>query len=94
MGIYIANAEPRMNVFTFNSWKALGRVVKKGQHGIKIVTTIACTKKDCETGEEVAVKKVKNTTVFHISQTEAIDTDPSASLVAALADQRVELCEA
>jgi hypothetical protein len=90
MGIDIADVEPRVNVFTFNAWKALGRVVKKGQHGVKIVTVIPCTKKDRETGEEVAVKKVKNTTVFHISQTEAIDTDPSALPVAALADQQVE----
>jgi hypothetical protein len=93
MGIDSANAEPRMNVFMLNTWKALGRVVKKGQHGVKIVTTITCTKKHRETGEEVAVKKVKDTTVFRISQTEAIDTNPSASPVAALADQRVELCE-
>jgi hypothetical protein len=76
MGIDINQVKPRENVFTFNAWKALGRVVKKGQHGVKIVAVIPCTKKDPENGEEVAVKKVKTTTVFHISQTEEIDGAP------------------
>ncbi|PUA41541.1 hypothetical protein C5U62_31715 [Pseudomonas protegens] len=73
MGIPSEDIKPRVNVFTFNAWKALGRVVKKGQHGVKIVTVIPCTKKDEATGESVPVKKVKTTTVFHISQTEALD---------------------
>jgi hypothetical protein len=77
MGIDMADIEPRVNVFTFNAWKALGRVVKKGQHGVKIVTVIPCTKKDRETGDEVAVKKVKTTTVFHVSQTEEIGGEPT-----------------
>nr|BCT99718.1 ArdC protein [uncultured bacterium] len=77
MGIDMADVEPRVNVFTFNAWKALGRVVKKGQHGVKIVTVVPCTKKDRETGDEVAVKKVKTTTVFHVSQTEEIGGEPT-----------------
>jgi hypothetical protein len=77
MGIDMADVEPRVNVFTFNAWKALGRVVKKGQHGVRIVTVIPCTKKDRETGAEIPVKKVKTTTVFHISQTEEIGGEPT-----------------
>ena len=77
MGIDMADVEPRVNVFTFNAWKALGRVVKKGQHGVKIVTVVPCTKKDRETGDEVPVKKVKTTTVFHVSQTEEIGGEPT-----------------
>ena len=73
MGIDPDDVKPRENVFTFNAWKALGRVVKKGQHGVRIVTVIPCTKKDEQTGEEVPVKKPKTTTVFHISQTEPLD---------------------
>ena len=73
MGIDPDDVKPRENVFTFNAWKALGRVVKKGQHGVRIVTVIPCTKKDDQTGEEVPVKKPKTTTVFHISQTEPLD---------------------
>jgi Domain of unknown function (DUF3560)/N-terminal domain of anti-restriction factor ArdC len=77
MGIHMDDIEPRVNVFTFNAWKALGRAVNKGQHGVKIVTVIPCTKKDSATGEEVPVKKVKTTTVFHVSQTKAIDAEPT-----------------
>ncbi|MCF3643219.1 ssDNA-binding domain-containing protein [Rhizobium sp. TRM95111] len=73
MGIDPDDVMPRENVFTFNAWKALGRVVKRGQHGVRIVTVIPCTKKDPETGEETPVRKPKTTTVFHVSQTEAIN---------------------
>ncbi|MDP4573455.1 DUF3560 domain-containing protein, partial [Pseudomonas sp. LPH60] len=79
-GIEASEILPRVNVFTFNAWKALGRVVKKGERGVKIVTVIPCTKKDATTGEEVSVKKVKTTTVFHISQTEALDAEPISEL--------------
>jgi len=85
MGIDMADVEPRVNVFTFNAWKALGRVVKKGQHGVKIVTVIPCTKKDRETGDEVPVKKVKTTTVFHVSQTEEIGGEPTDEKASAVA---------
>ncbi|MNF57761.1 hypothetical protein D3C84_393000 [compost metagenome] len=77
MGISAEDIKPRVNVFTFNAWKVLGRVVKRGQHGVKIVTVIPCTKKDVATGESVPVKKIKTTTVFHISQTEALDAEPT-----------------
>lgn len=73
MGIPMEEIKPRENVFTFNAWKALGRVVKRGQHGVKVVTVIECTKKDENTGLELPVKKPNRTTVFHISQTEALD---------------------
>jgi antirestriction protein ArdC len=73
MGIPANDVRPRENVFTFAAWKALGRVVKKGEHGVRIVTVIPCTKKNEETGEEVPVKKVKATTVFHVSQTKPLD---------------------
>ena len=33
----ITDAEPRVNVFTYNAWKAKGRQVLKGEHGIKVV---------------------------------------------------------
>jgi hypothetical protein len=72
-GISMDQILPRENVFTFNAWKALGRVVKKGEHGVQIVTFIPCLKKDKETGEEVPVKKVKKTNVFHISQTKLLE---------------------
>jgi antirestriction protein ArdC len=61
-------------VFTFNAWKALGRSVKRGQHGVKVVTWIDCTAttRDPQTGEEKTegYRRPHTTTVFHISQTE------------------------
>ena len=72
-GIAIDDIAPRENVFTFNAWKALGRVVKKGEHGVKVVTWVPCTKKDNETGEEATYNKPHTTTVFHLSQTDAIN---------------------
>jgi antirestriction protein ArdC len=71
MGIPADEIEPRVNVFTFNAWKALGRTVSKGQHGIKVVTWVPMTKK-VEDGTEESFRRPKSTTVFHISQTEEI----------------------
>lgn len=71
-GIPMDEVIPRENVFTFNAWKALGRVVRRGESGVPVVTVIRCTKKDRATGEETPVRKVKTTTVFHVSQTEPL----------------------
>ena len=69
-GIY--DAEPRVNVFTYAAWQALGRQVQRGQHGIKISTWIRCQSKevDQDTGERESYKRRKTVAVFHISQTE------------------------
>lgn len=88
MGIPTDAIKPRVNVFTFNAWKALGRTVKKGEHGVKIVSVIPCTKKDPVIGEDVPVKKIKATTVFHISQTHAIDGTPDAEPTDKTSDTR------
>jgi antirestriction protein ArdC len=73
-GIAGDDIKPRENVFTFHAWKALGRSVKRGEHGIKVVTFIDCsaTERDPTTGEEksVSYRRPHTTTVFHISQTE------------------------
>jgi hypothetical protein len=60
------------NVFTFSAWKAVGRRVKKGQHGVKAVTFVPVgSKEDKETGEKKAGYRMPRTvTVFHVSQTE------------------------
>lgn len=67
---------PRTNVFTYAAWKALGRQVKKGEHGVKICTFIPMEskEKDPETGE-VKIKtssRPRMTTVFHLSQTKEV----------------------
>jgi DNA repair protein RadC len=73
-GIAEADIKPRENVFTFHAWKALGRSVKRGEHGVKVVTWIDCTQtvRDPSTGEEKTegYRRPQTTTVFHISQTE------------------------
>ena len=67
------DVRPRENVFTFNAWKALGRVVKKGEHGVKVVTWIPIrTKETDENGEQIVKTIPKTTTLFHVNQTEPL----------------------
>jgi hypothetical protein len=68
-GIPEADILPRENVFTFNAWKAKGRSVKKGEHGVKVVTWIERTREGADGLPEVK-RYCTSTTVFHISQTE------------------------
>jgi antirestriction protein ArdC len=72
-GIAESEIKPRENVFTFDAWKALGRYVRKGEHGVKVVTFIETKSKelDRDTGEAKIIRRPWTTTVFHISQTEA-----------------------
>ena len=72
-GIPESEIRPRENVFTFDAWKALGRYVRKGEHGVKVVTFIETLGKeiDPDTGERKLIRRPWTTTVFHISQTEA-----------------------
>lgn len=58
-------ATPRVDVFTFNAWLAKGRVVRKGQKGVKIVTFFQKAN-----GE----KMPRSVTVFHVSQTDLADS--------------------
>jgi hypothetical protein len=71
-GIAESEIKPRENVFTFEAWKALGRVVRRGEHGVKITTFIESKSKeiDNDTGEPKTIRRPWTTTVFHISQTE------------------------
>jgi len=73
-GIAESEIRPRENVFTFEAWKSLGRYVRKGEHGVKVVTFIETKSKelDQDTGEARIIRRPWTTTVFHISQTEAL----------------------
>ncbi|MGC2331649.1 MAG: ArdC-like ssDNA-binding domain-containing protein [Candidatus Acidiferrales bacterium] len=73
-GIPESDIKPRENVFTFDAWKALGRVVRRGEHGVKICTFIESKSKevDQDSGEPKVIRRPWTTTVFHISQTEPI----------------------
>src|ERR1700720_4822446 len=69
-GIPESEIKPRENVFTFDAWKALGRVVRRGEHGVKVVTFIESRSKeiDQDTGDRKINRRPWTTTVFHISQ--------------------------
>jgi hypothetical protein len=71
-GIPMDQIRPRENVFTFWAWKAVGRRVKKGEHGVKATTFVTVGgKQEAESGERKAGYRMPRTvTVFHISQTE------------------------
>ena len=73
-GIPESEIKPRENVFTFNAWRALGRTVRRGEHGVKVVTFIDCQAKETDekTGEKESFRRPWTTTVFHVSQTEPL----------------------
>jgi hypothetical protein len=80
-GIPETEIQPRENVFTFAAWRAKGRTVKKGEHGIRIATAIPIPGKettDPQTGETITGpgrSRPWTATVFHISQTEPITSE-------------------
>ncbi len=70
-GIPESEILPRENVFTYDAWLAQGRQVRKGEHGIKVLTFITCAgKEDEKTREKRAYRRPWSTTVFHVSQTD------------------------
>lgn len=71
-GIPEADIRPRENVLTYHAWKARGRQVRKGEHGVRVVTWIPIDEKRDAAGEVThkAGKRCKSATVFHESQTE------------------------
>ena len=71
-GIPEADIKPRENVFTYNAWLALGRQVRKGEHGVKCITFVDLDKEDKDTHEKKHFRRPWTTTVFHISQTDEV----------------------
>ena len=68
-GIPEAEIIPRENVFTYRAWQRLGRQVCKGEHGVKVTTWRESV--DEETGK--LKRWPQGASVFHISQTKAIN---------------------
>jgi antirestriction protein ArdC len=64
---------PRENVLTFQAWRALGRHVKRGEHGVRVTTWIpfAETRDDAGAVTRRAGRRPWSAVVFHVSQTEA-----------------------
>ncbi len=83
MGIAESDILPRENVFTYQAWKALGRQVRRGEHGVKVCTFVPMELKDGkdENGIEKTVvrSKPRMTTVFHISQTDDVNAGKAVS---------------
>jgi hypothetical protein len=77
-GIPESEIKPRENVLTYHAWRALGRQVRRGEHGVKVTTYVKAEKKtgetDPATGEEkrVGIRRPWLATVFHVSQTDPI----------------------
>lgn len=70
-GLQGVDIRPRDNVLTYHAWRALGRQVRKGEHGVKVTTWIPVEKRDKTTGERKPDGvRPKTATVFHISQTD------------------------
>lgn len=74
-GIPQSEIKPRENVFTFQARKALGRVVRRGEYGVRITTFIESKSKemDKDTDEPKLIRRPWTTTVFHISQVKPLN---------------------
>jgi len=73
-GIAASEIEPRVNVLTYNAWRAIGRQVRRGEHGVKVCTFIEVDGKESPDGTESSGYRMpKTTTVFHVTQTDAVD---------------------
>ncbi len=74
MGILESDIKPRNNVFTYQAWRAQGRQVRKGVHGVRISTFVPITIKDKkhpnDRSKDKTASKPRQTTVFHFSQTD------------------------
>jgi N-terminal domain of anti-restriction factor ArdC len=87
-GIPEEDIRPRENVFTYHAWRALGRQVRRGEHGVKVTTFVAVKDAkdkadyDGTTNNDIdGTNKAKrgysrpwSATVFHVSQTDPIKT--------------------
>jgi hypothetical protein len=83
-GIPESDIRPRENVFTYHAWRALGRQVRRGEHGVKVVTYVTVQGKEDKDGVDTndldGTDKPKSggfrrpwmATVFHVSQTDPI----------------------
>jgi antirestriction protein ArdC len=81
-GIPEADIRPRENVLTYHAWRALGRQVRRGEHGVKVITFVSIDRDGkAPTSEPTQSDATANkrrgsrpwsATVFHASQTDPI----------------------
>ena len=82
-GIPEADIRPRENVFTYHAWRALGRQVRRGEHGVKVVTFVKVDRGSDppDAGEpgtgpargKAGGRRPWSATVFHVSQTDPLN---------------------
>jgi hypothetical protein len=70
-GIPEEDIKPRENVFTFHAWRAKGWSVKKGEHGVKVITWVHGSKAQAD-GTSKGFSFPRSATVFHASQVRAL----------------------
>ena len=63
----IADAQPRVNCLTYRAWRAAGRQVRRGEHGVRITTYAPITEPDTD---KVIGRRPVSAVVFHVSQTD------------------------
>lgn len=68
-GIQESEIQPRVNVFTYRAWQAKGRQVRKGEHGVKVLTWIPGKATEADPSPRAYPR---NSTVFHITQTDEV----------------------
>ncbi len=69
------NYDPRENCFTFQTWKAKGYHVKKGEKAIRSITLVEKEDPDAKDGEEAATTRYPKTVyLFYIKQVEQKST--------------------
>jgi antirestriction protein ArdC len=80
-GIPADDVRPRENVFTYHAWRALGRQVRRGEHGVKVVTFVEVREKapsesptDATAPARRSGRRPWTATVFHLSQTDPVAT--------------------
>jgi hypothetical protein len=80
-GIPEGEIKPRENVFTYHAWRALGRQVRRGEHGVKVTTFVSIDRDsapatDRKEGDAKPAQRQGRrpwmATVFHVSQTDPI----------------------
>lgn len=78
-GIPETEIKPRENVLTFHAWRARGRTVRRGEHGVRVLSYVEYQRKDkdAEPGEVSSKDRTGRRPiaayVFHVSQTESLN---------------------
>ena len=72
------DAHPREDCYTYNAWKALGRHVRKGEHGVHVPVYVHVQEPDKDQPDKLTDRTIPTgATVFHISQTDPDEPTPA-----------------